>query len=88
MNETEAELRGRLQMLETLVGVMLSQIAARLPDPARAIRDVMENAEAMIEIAARQAADDEKRAAEFAQAAFDQLSGAMLTKIGDFKRGR
>lgn len=77
MTEIEAELRGRLVMLQTMVGVLLTQLARETPEPAATIQRVMANAEDLIEIAAHNAAGDDARAAEYTRAAFDELSDAI-----------
>lgn len=81
MQETEAEIRGRLVMLETLVGVTIANVAATTASPETLIRQIMANAEEMLARTADQAPDDEKRAAEYAQAAFSDLGDAMLSHL-------
>lgn len=76
-DDVEAELRGRLAMLETLLSVTIAQLAARLDRPDEAIAAIMANAEAMLQIAREQADPDDRRAADYAQAAFDQIGDAM-----------
>ena len=81
VKETEAELRGRLAALETLLAVTIAQLAERTRKPDKAIREIMANAEDMLERAERAAPAGERRAAEYARAAFDQVSDAMLAHL-------
>lgn len=77
----EAELRGRLVALETLVAVMLSRLAELAPDPVATIGAVMANTEDLIEEGAKAAGADHAEAARFARAAFDALSDALQQHI-------
>lgn len=81
MQKTEAELRGRLAMLETLLGVTIAQVAAVTDRPDVLIREIMANAETMLDAACQHAPAGEKRAAEFAQASFKHLGEAMLRHL-------
>lgn len=81
MDETEAELRGRLAMLETLVSVTIAHMAALTDHPETIIRQVMANTESMLERARETAPAGEERAAEFAQAAFDAIGDAMMAHL-------
>lgn len=81
MDDTEAELRGRIAMVETMLGVTLTHVAALTDRPDVIIRDVMANTEAMLDQALKAAPPEEKRAAEYAQAAFEAIGTAMLAHL-------
>jgi len=81
MKEAEAELRGRIAMLEVFLGVLLTHAATLSERPDVFIRGVMANVEDSLERAAQDAPAEEKRAAEFAQAAFANLSDAVLAHL-------
>jgi hypothetical protein len=81
MKETEAEIRGRLAMLETLLVVTIAQLAARAAKPDETLREIMANAEDMLAAALKDAPAGNKRAAEYAQASFDHVGEAMLRHL-------
>jgi len=78
MEITNAELRGRMMVLELLLPVALTHLATLAPDPAQFIRAFMANAEAMIERAATAAP---KEAGDAARGAFDELSDAIAAHL-------
>jgi hypothetical protein len=77
MDDTEAELRGRIVMQESLLAAMLTQLAERTPDPAATIGAIMANAEDLITAAGRAAAGADTHAAQYAQSAFGEFSDAI-----------
>lgn len=77
MEISNAELRGRMMVLELLLPMAMTRLATLAPDPDQFIRSFMANAEDMIERAAADAPPDERDAAQFARDAFDELSNAM-----------
>ena len=82
MQDTEAELRGRLAMLETLLSVTIAHVATLSDRPGDLIRQIMANTEDMLERASEAAtSDDERRAAEFANLSFDAISDAMVRHL-------
>lgn len=77
MEITNVELRGRLMVMELLLPLALTRLAHLSGDAAGFIHGVMANAEDMIERATATAQPDEQQAAQFARAAFNELSDAM-----------
>lgn len=86
MEKIEAELRGRMVALETLLGVAIAQIADTTADPADLIRKIMGNAEDMIFRTVEAAAPGDRQTAEFVQAAFDQIGDAMAAHLAQRAR--
>jgi hypothetical protein len=77
MDVTNAEMRGRLMVVELLVPLALGHMATLAPDPGHFIRAFMANAEDMIERAIESATESDQEAADHARAAFGELSDAM-----------
>ncbi len=78
---TEAELRGRVMTLETLLMTLMGHMAAHTSDPALFTAQVMDNTQTMLRRAADTAPKEMEKTAQFALASFDALSGQMLAHL-------
>lgn len=76
MEISNAELRGRLFLMELILPIALTHIAGLSADPSAFIRNFMAQAQDMIERAAA-AEPEEREVTEFARAAFEELGDAM-----------
>ena len=81
MQISNAELRGRLMVLELLLPIVLTRAAEISGDPSAFISGVMANTQAMLDRAAAAAAPDEAEVAQYALGAFDELSDAMAQHL-------
>lgn len=86
MEISTVELRGRMMVLELIVPIALTHIAALAPDPVHFIRTFMANAEDMIGRITAAPTPDEQEIAKHAQAAFDDLSDAMEQHLAQRSR--
>ncbi|NMN56887.1 hypothetical protein FHT36_000765 [Xanthobacter sp. SG618] len=82
----EAELRGRLMTVETILMALTAHVAAHTNDPARFTAQAMGDTENALRQAAQSAPKEMAQTAAFALGSFEQLSGQMLAHLNRHAR--
>lgn len=81
---TEAELRGRIMTLETVMMTLLAHMAAHTDNPVLFGAQVMENAESMLRRATDDVPEEMEETAAFALTSFGNMSAQLLAHFNRY----